>query len=143
MRVRSLGREESLEEEMATHSSIFTGKSQGQRSLAGHSLWVHKESDTTERLSTRAAENAGTISHLHRRQLQAEETKGFERGCSAVSWRWRLSIRLLARKPSLQSVPLTPSSEFLTQVKSVPPARHLPCNLYYLFSCSMDIRRSF
>ena len=35
---------------MAIHSSTLAGKSPGQRSLAGHSLWGHKESDTTERL---------------------------------------------------------------------------------------------
>ena len=33
---QSLGQEECLEKEMATHSSIFPGKSQGQRSLEGH-----------------------------------------------------------------------------------------------------------
>ena len=38
----------SLEKEMATHSSILTWDSHGQRSLAGYSLWGHTESDTTE-----------------------------------------------------------------------------------------------
>ena len=34
---------------MATHSSILTwGKSHGQRSLVGYSLWGLRESDTTE-----------------------------------------------------------------------------------------------
>ena len=33
---------------MVTHSSILTGKSHGQRSLAGYSPWGHKESDMTE-----------------------------------------------------------------------------------------------
>ena len=61
-RVRSLGQEDSLEKEMATHSSIFflffffennskrsntsvflPGKSHGWRSLAGYSPWGHKE----------------------------------------------------------------------------------------------------
>ena len=36
-RVRSLGQEDRLEEEMATHSSILPGKSHGQRTLAGYS----------------------------------------------------------------------------------------------------------
>ena len=49
--VQSLGREDPLEEEMATHSSILSGKSHGQRTLAGYSPWGHKESDPTERLS--------------------------------------------------------------------------------------------
>ena len=46
--VRSLGREDPLEKEMATHSS--TGESHGGRSLIGYSPRGHKESDTTERL---------------------------------------------------------------------------------------------
>ena len=50
--VRSLGWEDPLEKEMATHSSVLAGKSHGQRSLAGHSLQGHKESDTTAHLST-------------------------------------------------------------------------------------------
>ena len=33
---------------MAAHSSILSGKSHGQRSLAGYSPWGHKEPDTTE-----------------------------------------------------------------------------------------------
>ena len=31
---------------------ILPGKSRGQRSLVGYSLWGHKESDTTEQLTT-------------------------------------------------------------------------------------------
>ena len=41
-RVQSLGWEDRLEKEMATHSSIHS------RSLVGYSPWGHKESDTTE-----------------------------------------------------------------------------------------------
>ena len=38
---------------MATYSSILClENTHGQRSLAGYSPWGHKESDTTERLST-------------------------------------------------------------------------------------------
>ena len=37
--VRSLGREDPLEKEMATHSSVLAGKSHGQKSLAGYSPW--------------------------------------------------------------------------------------------------------
>ena len=48
--VQSLGREDLLEKEMATHSSILPGKSHGWRSLVGYSSWGRKESDTTERL---------------------------------------------------------------------------------------------
>ena len=48
-RARSPGREDPLEKEMATHSSIL-GESPGQRSLVGYSPWGRRESDTTERL---------------------------------------------------------------------------------------------
>ena len=46
-----LGREDSVEKEVATHSSILTGEFRGQKSLAGYSPWGHKESDTTEWLT--------------------------------------------------------------------------------------------
>ena len=60
-RVQSLGREDPLEKEMATHSSILAwripwmenlmdGESHGRRSLVGYSPRGHKESDTTEQL---------------------------------------------------------------------------------------------
>ena len=49
--VQYLGREDLLEKEMATHSSILPGKSHGQRSLAGSSSWGCKESDMTEQLT--------------------------------------------------------------------------------------------
>ena len=42
--LRSLGWEDPLEEEIATHSSILTWRIHGQQSLEGH-----KESDMTER----------------------------------------------------------------------------------------------
>ena len=47
--VSSLGWEDSLEEGMATHCSIFA---QGQRSLVGYNSWGHKESDMTEQFRT-------------------------------------------------------------------------------------------
>ena len=37
-----------LEKEMATHSSVLAGESQGQGSLVDCCLWGHTESDTTE-----------------------------------------------------------------------------------------------
>ena len=48
--VQSLGREDPLEKEMATHSSTLAWKIHGQRSLVGYSPWSRKESDTTEQL---------------------------------------------------------------------------------------------
>ena len=37
-----------LEKEMATHSSVLSGESQGWGSLVGCRLWGHTESDTTD-----------------------------------------------------------------------------------------------
>ena len=37
-----------LEKEMATHSSVLPGESQGRGSLVGGRLWGHTELDTTE-----------------------------------------------------------------------------------------------
>ena len=53
-RVQSLGREDPLEEEMATLSVFLPGKSLGQRSLADYSPWDNKEMDMIEhvRMST-------------------------------------------------------------------------------------------
>ena len=45
-----LGQGDPLEEDMATHSSVLAGESQGQRSLMGYSPWGHKELDTTEEM---------------------------------------------------------------------------------------------
>ena len=50
--VWSLGWEDPLEEGMATHSHSCLENPHGQRSLADYSPWCHKESDTTEQLST-------------------------------------------------------------------------------------------
>ena len=53
---RSLGWGDPLEEGMATHSSILAWRSpRGQRSLVGYSPWGRKESETTERLSTKTS----------------------------------------------------------------------------------------
>ena len=52
MWVRSLGREDPLEEGLAAHSSTLAGESPGQRSLAGCSPWGHTESHMTKWLST-------------------------------------------------------------------------------------------
>ena len=49
--VQSLGGEDPLEKEMATHSSILAGKSHGQRRLVAYSPCGHKESDNTEQLN--------------------------------------------------------------------------------------------
>ena len=46
--VRSLGQEDPLEKEMATHSSILASRVHGQRSLVGYSPWGYKELGRTE-----------------------------------------------------------------------------------------------
>ena len=48
--VRSLGQEDPLEKEMATHSSILAWRFLAQRNVAGCSPWITK-SDMTERLT--------------------------------------------------------------------------------------------
>ena len=47
-RVLSLGQEDALEKQMASHSSFLAWKSHRHRSLAGYSPWGGKESDTTK-----------------------------------------------------------------------------------------------
>ena len=49
--VWSVGQEDPLEKEVATHPVLLPGKSRGQRILVGYSPWGCKESDTTEQLS--------------------------------------------------------------------------------------------
>ena len=63
--VRSLGREDPLEKEMAQLTPVFLpGKSHGQRSLVGYSPWGCKESDTAERAHTHALRNGGACGSL-------------------------------------------------------------------------------
>ena len=50
--VHSLGGEYPLEKEMAATPVFLPGEFHGWRSLMGCRPWGHKESDTTERLST-------------------------------------------------------------------------------------------
>ena len=62
--VQSLGQEDPLVEEIATHSSILAReKSHGQRSLVGYSPQGCKELDMTERLNT----HTHTHTHTHTR----------------------------------------------------------------------------
>ena len=49
--VQSLGREDPLEKEMATHSVFLPGELRGQRSLKSYSPWGRKQVDMTERLT--------------------------------------------------------------------------------------------
>ena len=57
--VRSLGQEDSLEEEMATSPVFLPRKFHGQRSLAVYSPWGHRELDMTEQKNTHTDRHAG------------------------------------------------------------------------------------
>ena len=50
IQVSSLGQEDPLEKEMATHPVFLPRKFHGLRSLVGYSPWGRKDSDTTDRL---------------------------------------------------------------------------------------------
>ena len=58
MLIRSLGWEDPLEKEMATHSSILAWRIHEYRRLAGYSPWGHQELDITERLSRQTDKRA-------------------------------------------------------------------------------------
>ena len=51
IQVQSLGQEDPLEKEMATHSSVFAWGVPGTEELVGYSPWGLKESDMTEQLN--------------------------------------------------------------------------------------------
>ena len=69
--VQSLYWEDSLEKGMATHPSILTWESYGQRSMVGYSPWGHKESDMSEQL-THTHTHRGT--HIHPTLTSYRET---------------------------------------------------------------------
>ena len=50
--VRSMGQEDPMAKEMATHSSILAWRIAWTEEPGGLHPWGHKESDTTEQLST-------------------------------------------------------------------------------------------
>ena len=66
MWVQSLGWEDPLEEEMATHSSILACEIPWTEEPGGYSPWGGRESDTTECLS---------LSHKEYREIKSEITK--------------------------------------------------------------------
>ena len=73
--VRSLGWEDSLEKEMATHCSILAWKFHGQRSLEGYSPWGHEELDAIEHT---AHKEEGAVFG----ERNEPERKGVEEGLS-------------------------------------------------------------
>ena len=62
--VQSLGWEDPLEKEMATHSRTLAKKFHGWRSLVGYSPWGHEESDTTEWLHDFTSDTTGSLSKV-------------------------------------------------------------------------------
>ena len=65
---------------------FLPGKSLGQRSLAGHSPWVHKESDTTERLNTQHTLGEGERNPTAR---DLRKTFWFKLGLEGQGGLWR------------------------------------------------------
>ena len=57
--VRSLGREDPLEKEMATHSSPLAWKIPWMEKPVGYSPWGRKESDTTKRFHLASLDSVG------------------------------------------------------------------------------------
>ena len=81
-----------LEEGKATHSSIlFSGKSYRQRNLVGCSPWGHKESDTTEWLSTRLVFNVQKGLELEKKQTKRKTGGKRKLGsdCNYPEVRWQ------------------------------------------------------
>ena len=71
--VPSLAREDPLEKEMTAYSVLLPGKCHGQRSLAGHSPWGHRESDMTEQLNSNSKKGL----HLRGEDAKALKAKPF------------------------------------------------------------------
>ena len=63
--VQSLGREDPLQKEMATHSSILAWRIPWTVSLVGYSPWGDKESDMTKWMSTHTAHNSNIYAESH------------------------------------------------------------------------------
>ena len=59
--VQSLGQEDPMEKEMATHSSILPGEFHGQRSLEGYSPQGCKQLDTTEASKTHVSSSTSKM----------------------------------------------------------------------------------
>ena len=77
--VRSLGWEDTLEYEMATHSSILAWNIPWTEELVGYSPWGCKELDMTEQLSTH------THTHTHR-EIKMQKPMRLSAWSSLSSW---------------------------------------------------------
>ena len=76
--VQSLGWEDPLEKEMATHSSIVAENSHGQRSLAGYSPTCGKVLDMTEWLSTYTHSKS-----VHKSKITNPDSSNFFKNCES------------------------------------------------------------
>ena len=64
--IQSLGQEDPLEKEVAATPGFMSGKSHGQRSLAGYSPWDCRELGTTEQLTLLLLSAANGFSAYYR-----------------------------------------------------------------------------
>ena len=72
MLVWSLGWEDHLEEEMATHSSVLAWRTTWTKSLVGYSPWGHSELDTTE---TMQHAQARAHTHVYTQNMEGRTNK--------------------------------------------------------------------
>ena len=94
--VWSLCWEDSLEEGMATHSFSCLENHHGQRSLEGHSLRGHKESDMTEWQNTALSLNKCSVFYLKLRFNQAACSFICSSGTQPQSWpHWASTVALV------------------------------------------------
>ena len=70
MKLQSLGREDPLNEEMATHCSILPGESHGQRSLMGYSPWGCRVGHHLTTEHVRARTHTHTRTHTGLQELE-------------------------------------------------------------------------
>ena len=147
--VQSLGQEDPLEKEMATHFSTLAWKIHGWRSLVGYSPWGCKESDTTERLHFHfftQSQNGVWFSPLILKEGFLSLFFFFFNDISSYllisAWNWRncfgleCSIRMLVR--ALLSFNLTRFRKLFVSL--------IPHVIVYLFESSclyLDIHKEF
>ena len=70
MQVQSLGQENPWKRKWQPTPEFLPGKFHGQRSLAGYSLWGHKESDMTEVIITFYKHNHGKQKETRVRKME-------------------------------------------------------------------------
>ena len=76
MRIGSLGREDPLETEMATHSSILSWRIPRTK---GQCPWGHKESDMTERLNNNKEKRNGLFQKVNQYLGSGKKTDGISK----------------------------------------------------------------